>query len=184
MVGGRQLEQLPVGLARSLPADALVHARSWWEALPAPERRRLDALWEESPEDPEGEPEAVAVLLDARFLASPDHELFLERAERREHAHSLYEWAVQHDDMPLFFKDTIIFGVCRAHPMARSVLRAGVLPADLQCPLGREACPMRRMLAVEPGRTAELSIAGVVPRSALVRHRRSSVPALGSARAE
>ncbi len=64
-----------------------------------------------------------------------------------------YEYLVNHE---IILDDGPKYHVCTAHEAAESVVRAGTIPATFSCPLGRASCPMRRLLALDPGRSLRL----------------------------
>jgi hypothetical protein len=66
-----------------------------------------------------------------------------------------YEYLVNHE---ISLSDTRSYHVCTQHEAAAAVVRAGLIPAAFACPLGRADCPMRRVLAVEPGRSLRLEV--------------------------
>lgn len=66
-----------------------------------------------------------------------------------------YEYLVNHE---ISLSDTRTYHICTRHEAAAEVVRAGMIPATFACPLGRADCPMRRLLAVEPGRSLRLEV--------------------------
>lgn len=67
----------------------------------------------------------------------------------------LYEYLVNHE-ITLSSGET--YHVCTRHQAAAEVVRAGTIPATFSCPLRQPHCPMRRLLAVEPGRSLSLRL--------------------------
>jgi flagellar motor switch/type III secretory pathway protein FliN len=66
-----------------------------------------------------------------------------------------YEYLVNHE---ITLDDGPKYHICTQHEAAESVVRAGTIPATFSCPLGRSSCPMRRLLAIDPGRSLRLDV--------------------------
>lgn len=47
-------------------------------------------------------------------------------------------------------------GTCQAHPKAKKALKRGFIPANYTCPYQDKACPMRKLLSVQPGKSLRL----------------------------
>jgi hypothetical protein len=155
--------ELPAELVERLPARARKWEvlRAWWASLAEDDRAELGASWvAEDTASAEVDDGALAVLLEARFVEPAGREAFLDREDERLAKQSLREWIEGHPEQPFFLAEQL-FHICRAHPKAREAVRAGFVPADFSCPLANEGCPMRRLLAVEPGCSVVLSVVGV-----------------------
>lgn len=149
--------------------------RAWWGRLGGTARRRLAVL-----ADARGESCAfsrsprrdgsvawygVAVAVRGRFR----REDAVSREDDAAEAFpvDLYEYLVNHE---ISLAEERQYHVCTAHEAARAALRAGVIPATFTCPLERAECPMRRLLALAPGRSLHLDVV------VLSRSRRRAAP--------
>lgn len=65
------------------------------------------------------------------------------------------EYVTAHEELVFHVGDRS-FHICRAHPAARAVAEAGVIPAGFACPLGRGACPFVGARSARPGASMHL----------------------------
>ncbi|MBX9628625.1 MAG: hypothetical protein K2X82_32810 [Gemmataceae bacterium] len=148
---------LPSPLVRRLAPPDAEAVRGWWAGLTDADQRDLLARranrCDHARDGVDGDWHRLPVRVGVRFLpADPPGPGDDWRADYLEHL--LNDPAVTLYDIPW----VPVIGVCTAHPAARGALAAGVIPADFACPLGAEACPMRRLLAECPGRHARLTL--------------------------
>jgi hypothetical protein len=113
--------------------------RKWWRALPWRERHAMRPCEGRAPRG-----------VTARFV---------EDSGTDDEGLDFYEYLVNHD---IVLDDGRRFHICSAHPQARQVLASGLLPAGFRCPIGRDECPMRAILAVSPGRHVRLALAPAI----------------------
>ena len=66
-----------------------------------------------------------------------------------------YEYVIAHE-ITLSAERT--FHICRAHEEALRVVAQGLIPADFVCPLAKDDCPMRVLLAESPGRSVRFFV--------------------------
>lgn len=146
---------------RDHPADASA-VQDWWDALPEADRAELLVLWSRRGND-------------CRFTRAPDGDkpgawrrLPIVTAEFTDDEQPGDDWVPDWIDHLLSNPEEVwvwathrvivfrTFHICTAHPAARAVLRAGFIPHDFACPLAAASCPMRKLLAREPGRSVKL----------------------------
>jgi hypothetical protein len=140
---------VPVQLIASLsPADRTAVAQ-WWAALSDTNQSEFVALCDPrrdecffgTAEDDPATP--VPLVLGGRFVPKEDTTGWAEwNAE-------LFDYLVCHPEFaePLRVR---IFRICSRHQLPRSVLEAGKIPSDFQCPLASENCPIRGLLRLSP----------------------------------
>lgn len=131
----------------------------WWATLPLAAQMECVRLC-----DPRGEETAwsltgtednvewhqLPLQLEGRLV---DEET---RRETRMYKQELFDYIVNHEEVQ-FFLESRTFHICRNHPAARAVLESGFLPASFRCPLERQGCPMRTVLAAARGKSIELT---------------------------
>lgn len=131
--------------ARTPAERAAVDA--WWRGLDAEARRECRALWRG---ERRKQWDGVVIL--------PEAEGADDAAEEREGRQDLLEYILAHD--VAFFLDAQTYRICRRHPHARAVVRAGYLPRAFVCPLGRPSeCPLERLRGAARGGVVRLRIA-------------------------
>ncbi len=132
-------ERAPEHLRRGLSASEQSVVDAWWARLSTAERRSLATSVRV--------PRRVTVEVVGRFVdeggETPDDAFPLD----------LYEYLVNHE---ISLSDVPTYHVCTRHEAAAAVVRAGRIPASFACPLGLSGCPMRRLLALSPGRALRL----------------------------
>lgn len=145
---------IPHALLADLPAEEQTAARQWWATLTPQQQLDFTLSWDQRADDgawfgavSDGvlEWHPLPVELVGEFVDpvnDADHHLFKQQ---------LLEYVSNHEDIQFFMVDGALH-ICRAHPAARGVIRAGRLPADFTCPNADDACPMRRLLARCPGK--------------------------------
>lgn len=127
---------LPKTIVETLSPEQLERATEWWHTLTAEDRRALR---------PVVGPRGVLV---GRYVEPGE--------EDNDHV-DFYEYLVAHE---LFLEDGPTFHICTAHPDARAAVADGRIPSNFRCPFASETCPMRAMLAAEPGRDLVFTTAG------------------------
>ncbi len=177
MIGDRPARNapLPHHLSKGCSAAELDRVRQWWTSLSIREQRSLVALCDpradacpyHRAQRPDGYTawNGVNIRVKGRFVdATKDREQGPEadRDGRRDEdcggrlgdfPIDFYEYLVNHE---LSLGEMRSYHICTQHEAAAEVVRAGMIPATFACPLGRADCPMRRVLAVEPGRSLRL----------------------------
>lgn len=131
----------------------------WWRRLPARDRRELEASLDPRADscsfsrtpNPDGSSawHGVAIKVQGRFVVGD--------GDRDDEAFPIdfYEYLVNHE---ISLSDGRTYHICTQHEAAEAVVRAGTIPAAFTCPLGKSSCPMRRVLALEPGRSLRLDV--------------------------
>ena len=148
--------QLPDDLVdNATPAQALA-AEQWWEGLSARTRADFSLMWDQRAEDSalygfvDGDElvwRELPLELVGEFI-EPDSAPF----SHDELQQQLLEFVNNHEEIEFFIVERK-FHICRAHAAARQIVADGILPADFSCPLSSDDCPMRRLLALEPGKS-------------------------------
>lgn len=141
--------EFPADLMQAIPRGAVPAARSWWDALPEPERRQVASLWDDRLEVHFFSPQAdeSGRLDDWAEVPTVEGGRFVPRDD----AWGLAEWGpgyfehlLQHPELVLLWEPerrTFHIG-CTAHAAARSCLVAGQVPAEFACPAGTPSCPL------------------------------------------
>lgn len=141
-------------------------AATWWDGLDAADQLEFVRSWDVRADSGAW----VGVVSDGRLEWHPVPMAlvgrFVGRADRVDHAlakQQLFDFVANHEEIQFFLVEGR-FHICRSHPAAREVIRQGWLPADFRCPLEDRACPMRAILAVEPGRSVVFDVVPAPPR--------------------
>lgn len=127
-------------------------AARWWDTLPEEAKRELELLWSDRAEScrfacDDGEWKELPIVVGAVHFPNEDEDAAVEGEDWNQ---DLYEYLINHPELALI-EHGIIHHICTRHPHARRVLRQGVIPKGFMCKLDQEACPMRALLAVQPG---------------------------------
>lgn len=151
---------MPPELTDGLSEPEIKRTRIWWLGLSLAEQaefaqayhaRADDGSWYATVGDGELRWHRLPVELVGHFVDPED------RADHDLARQQLLEFVSNHEEIAFFLVEGA-FHICRAHPSARAVIRQGFIPADFECPLSDAACPMRRILAVCPGRAVQLDV--------------------------
>jgi hypothetical protein len=141
-----ELAAVPSELGDLLVEAGLRDVRGWWQELDFDSRYQVFQLWKD----------CVAANEGQQIVACVEGEFIEEGSEPEEVWHSdFYEYLVNHEE---FFVQERRFHVCTQHPLARSAIEAGGIPASFNCGLSESACPMRRLLAVAQGKAFRLKL--------------------------
>jgi hypothetical protein len=139
----QRLAPVPRHLREGLSEADQARVEFWWGRLSAEDRRRFATRRDRRPN----------VRVVGRFT---DEEGDLGRDEYpHEFPIDLYEYLVNHE---ISLSDTRVYHICTRHQAAACAVRAGEIPASFSCPLDRSVCPMRRVLALRPGRSLTLHV--------------------------
>jgi hypothetical protein len=140
------------------------------------ERQDLLATWDERQESAFFTPEApdtwdeLPVVIGGRFI--PAENPFIAPEWHADY----FEYLLKYPELMLMEKPTRPLALgCIAHPEARETLRSGCIPAGFTCPLENADCPMRQLLAREPGHSFQL-VGPVVGNRLPLTRRPSSCP--------
>jgi hypothetical protein len=145
---------LPEGLVASLPDDERAAVRVWWAQLPPQAQRELAAHWDSRAQscghswvDDGVEPrwEEMPILVGARFLPIEEQDDPGDTWNA-----DFYEYLVNNPELAIHFNGRF-FHICRAHPVARTMLKVGVIPAAFRCPQETRECPMEKLVRQQPG---------------------------------
>ena len=156
------MDELPADLLAVLPDGSEEVARKWWESLSESDRRRTAELWDERFEvrffapqaDDAGRVDdwdAVPRVTGGRFVPTDDTRGFSEWGP------SYFEHLLQHPELVLAYEPvfrTFHMG-CTREAVARRCLEVGRVPADFDCPVVREACPLRAIRGAQLSRPRE-----------------------------
>lgn len=116
--------------------------RAWRATLPTEARAGLRLpSWRDQPLELIGAP------VDAELA----HDTALWTAQ-------LVEYINSHEEVGFYLQERR-FHICRAHAVARRVVRTGVIPADFACPRRATDCPFAAAAACFPGRVVKLRLA-------------------------
>lgn len=159
------MTRMPSGLISSLncnlQTEEIDSVKEWWSALTKELRTELYNLWDKRNEscrysaikDDRGKYRWQHVpVICGRFVDS-------DKAEKNEHWHQdLYEFLVNNPDEIFLVEQFKIrtFHICTSTDVAQKVLKMGIIPADLQCPLAIKDCRSMNMLNLQPGRSIML----------------------------
>lgn len=141
------IRRAPDDLRHGLSSAEERHLDAWWKGLSADDRRSLLA-----PCDRRAPQQARRRLHVVGSFGDADVD-----AEERAFPIDLYEYLVNHE---IYLSDDPgpTYHICTRHPAAARVVRAGLVPATFSCPLRRQECPMRRVLALGGGRSLRLDV--------------------------
>jgi hypothetical protein len=131
---------------------------AWWAALPQAAQREIGDLCA-----PEQEQQFVGSVAGHKARARPI--LIGGRFVPRDDTAGWQEWHAEYFEHLLCNPELVIwqppivrtFRVCTRHEAVRTVLAAGRLPANFQCPLEAEECAIRRILSLAPGESLRLA---------------------------
>ena len=152
----------------SLSKAELQQTEAWWSQLSEAKQVEIMQLYDveskqnvKDREEDEGL-EFVPIAVYAEFVEEQD-------SKRREWINNDYwrqgfvEYVMNQDDrdhMKVFLSGGQrlfhVGGVCMAHPKAKKALKHGFIPASYTCPYQDKACPMRKLLSVQPGKSLRL----------------------------
>jgi hypothetical protein len=156
----------PDDLLAPLNDEERARTTAWWSTLNDDAQLEFARMWDERADDTalfgtcaDGDITWHEIPIELRG-ALIDEENDIEHKQAKQ---QLLEYIANHEEIHFFLVDRQ-FHICRAHPVARDVIRAGHLPADFVCPVDEASCPMRTILAACPGRSVRLvpAIARVV----------------------
>lgn len=130
---------LPAALAQRLQAAQREMADAWWADLDEVSRRAISALCDDRLDDITitrhgDEWCGLTIELRGRFVDPEDvrdDEMWCE---------DLIEYINNRPEMRFHLEERELH-ICRAHPIAREVVRAGLVPSAFVCPAGSAACP-------------------------------------------
>lgn len=140
---------IPEGI-EGLSGSSAATATSWWNGLPAQVQEELSISWSVEAEScsyarDEGEWKSLPVLVGAEFFPQED-----EPEEGADWNQDFYEYLINNPELAIHYRGRI-YHICRSHPAAREVLKAGRIPADFACGWKRTDCPMKTVLGLNPG---------------------------------
>ena len=145
---------LPEDLVASLPGDERAAVHAWWAQLPQQAKQELAVHWDARAascshswidEGGEARWEEMPILVGVRFLP-PDEQDDPDDAWNVD----FYEYLINNPELG-FLHNGRTFHICRTHPVARTVLKAGVIPAEFRCPMAGRECPMQNLLQQRAG---------------------------------
>lgn len=153
----------PDAIASLSPAEA-AKASTWWQTLSDSARREFELLWDERNDD------TSLYATTGGDGALTWHQLpitvrgLIVEGRRPDHSfdEDLYDFLVNHPEGVVLLAGRT-FHICRAHPAARDVLRAGFLPCDFRCPFDDANCPMKALLAAAGGKNVALQRSPLTP---------------------
>lgn len=146
------MKPLPREATRHLSREHLATIEAWWDRLDDGARAEFEQLYDERAEDTA----FYATVADGK---TEWHELPIELHGMYVDPENAPETAMWKQELCEFISNTGVqfflvertFHICRAHPQARRVLAAGVVPAEFACPFAEAACPFSQALAGRPG---------------------------------
>jgi hypothetical protein len=139
---------LPMMFREALASAGLRAIDEWWAHLDSSSRSEALHLWHECSQAES----KLAVRVEARFADESD-----ENAGDFWHS-DYYDYLVNHE---IYLLDVPDVHICTQHPVAAAAARTGFIPHDFACPLQAGDCPMRRLLALAPGRSLRLRVSVV-----------------------
>lgn len=146
-------DALPQGLVAMLDGEDLAMVQAWWRQLPRQAQRELALSWDMQAascrfslidEAPLPRWEEVPIVVGAHFLPDEDPD------DPDDWNVDFYEYLVNNPELGIHFNGRT-FHICRAHPVARVLLRAGVIPGGFRCPQAGPSCPMEELQRLQPG---------------------------------
>lgn len=154
------MSRLPEHVLENLTPEERERTIRWWWSISHQDRADIELLWDERAEDSAfvGELKdneiiwhSLPIKLIGMFV---DEENPIDRKLELSH---LYEYIANHN-ATFFLENRTFFRICRAHPVAREALRNGLIPASFECPFAHQDCPMKKILAVQPGKSVLVEI--------------------------
>jgi len=154
---------VPVALLSGLTAEQKEAVGRWWVNVPPHLQDELRSHWEaeadtcafsQVPGVDGLEWKDVPIAIGARFLPKDGDD-----DEADGWNVDFYEYLVNNPELAIHVNN-ITYHICRSHPAARAALAKGLIPASFDCPLANADCPMKKLLAVAPGRS--LSLFGII----------------------
>jgi len=150
----------------SLSKAELQQTEAWWSQLSEAKQVEIIQLYDvESKQNTKDREEDEGL----EFVPIAVHGEFVEElnSKRREWINNDYwrqgfvEYVMNQDDrdfMQVFIAGRRFHfgGVCMAHPKAKKALKQGFISANYTCPYQDKACPMRKLLNVQPGKSLRL----------------------------
>lgn len=130
---------LPRALGRRVPAAERSKVESWWKSLDSSAKRSL-----------RGRELNAAIELRGRFLDPED------AVENEMWRLDLIEYINNHPELRFHLEERK-FHICRAHAVAREVIRTGVVPGAFVCPVRNAACPFEAASKLGDGRPLVLA---------------------------
>ena len=141
----------------------LQKTEDWWNQLSEEEQVEINQLYDVEQGDRAAEEngvELVPIAVYGEFVEEED-------SKRREWLNNDYwrqgfvEYLINHEhahDVQVMFSGRVwhLGGTCREHPKALKTLKDGFIPANYTCPLKDKACPMRKLLSFQPGKSLKL----------------------------
>ena len=136
-------------LFREALANAGMKAiEEWWAHLDASSRSEALQLWHDCSQRESG----VTVRVEAEFTDDQD-----EVTDDFWHS-DYYDYLVNHE---IYLFSVAGVHICTQQPEAAAAVRAGIIPHGFTCPLQTANCPMRRVLALSPGKSLRLRVSVV-----------------------
>lgn len=152
------MREPPNDLLAPLNAEERARTTAWWSTLNDEAQLEFARMWDERSDDTalfgtcdDGDITWHQIPIELRGALLDDEN----DVEHKQAKQQLLEYIANHEEIQFFLVDRK-FHICRAHPIARDVIRAGHLPADFVCPVDEAACPMKNILAACPGRAVRL----------------------------
>jgi hypothetical protein len=148
--GSLELAELPLQLGELLTEAGLRDVVTWWLELDFSSRRQVHQLWAD----------CIAANAGQHIVACVEGE-FVEDEEMDDGGfwhQELYNYLVNHE---LHFDEDhhrYFFQGCTQHPLAKAAIAAGRIPSNFTCGLDATSCPMKKILAVAPGKTMRLRL--------------------------
>lgn len=148
------MSALPLQFLTGLSVAEAQAAQVWWTNLTAATQGEIVDLWDRRRDecffgvnrDEAGN--KVPFVIGGRFIPHDD------AWRMDEWFQSHFEYLLNHTESAPYVVRTFHFG-CTQHPAARACLAAGFIPADFQCPLRSQDCPMRKLLNLTPGQSLQ-----------------------------
>lgn len=138
------LPALPMLFREALSNAGMVAIDEWWKQLDELARAEALRLWHDC-----GQSESeLSVRVEARFIEEQEEDVGFWHSD-------YYDYLVNHE---IYLFKVPGAHICTRHPVAEAAARAGIIPHDFSCPFGSTDCPMRRLLAVSPGRSLKLRV--------------------------
>ncbi|WP_020475448.1 BTB/POZ domain-containing protein [Zavarzinella formosa] len=160
------MDEFPAEMMARISEQARPVVWRWWDGLTPAEREEAVADWDERREAGFFAPlpgdcwDQIPVVIGGRFVPAEQSQL----VGPEWHA-DYFEYLLSYPELLLNEKRPLrTFGICTAHPEARSALASGCIPAGFVCPLASAECPMRRLLAGSPGQSLCLTGPVMLPK--------------------
>ncbi len=118
---------------------------NWWMDLDEPARRDVIQLWREA-----ALLHPVVACVEARFRDEMESE-----ANPELWHDDFYEYLVNHE---IYLLEEHEHHICTQHSAARAEVKAGAISSRFECPFFDVGCPMRKILALSPGKSVNLRI--------------------------